>query len=104
MARKLVRIVRTGFTPEFVMPEIRLRSLPQAIIPQNRELDHERSDFMREGEFYLVEEAELDIQVQQFAEKNPGREVQVWNLEQVAECPAAAMVRKKVTKEGILPV
>lgn len=104
--KKLIRVVRNAWTPEINLvhenPNIRLRRGPQAIM--TRETNVERTNFTTEGEFFLVDEADVNGIMTVLAETNPGREIQVYNLEQSAQCPAAAMVTKKVTKDGILPV
>lgn len=101
--RKLVRVVRSNFTPEVAFQDVRMRRLPYAIIPASK-LDFERSNFVKDGEFFLCEEGpDLEIAVRALAEANPGCEVQVYGMEQAAQCPAAPMVVKKVTAEGILP-
>jgi hypothetical protein len=45
----------------------------------------------------------LPLAMRTFAEGNPGCEVQVYGLEASAQCPAAPMVVKTVTKDGVLP-
>lgn len=103
--KKLLRVVRSKYTPDVNIHAegIRLRTLPMAILPA-RLLEIERSDFLRDGEFFLVEERDVDNMLMAFAQGNPGCEIQIWNHEASAECPAAPMVVKKVTPDGVLPV
>lgn len=98
----LIRVVRNAFQPEVnIVTDHRLRRFPSAIM--TREMNVERTDFTHEGEFFLCNEEDLDPTVRALAEANPGREVQVYNLMQSAQCPAGEMVMKKVTKDGVLP-
>ena len=60
-----------------------------------------------DGEFFTIADArhgDLDRVVKALAEANPGRKVQVFNMERAATCPAAPMVIKQVTKNGVLPL
>lgn len=99
----LVRVVRNAFLPEVaIRGEHRIRRFPNAIL--TRELNTERSDFTTEGEFFLVEETEVDAVVRTLAEANPGHEVQTYTMTSSAQCPAGPMVLKKVTKDGVLPI
>lgn len=103
--KKLIRVVRSSYTPEF-HPEGGhqwRRRMPQVVIQQARDLEIDRSNFTKEGEIFLVEPDDVEIAMRCFAEANPGCEVQVYNLEASAQCPAAPMVVKNVTKDGILP-
>lgn len=100
--KQLIRIVRNHYTPEVsLVTDQRVRRWPWAILP--KELSVERSDFAKEGEFFLVEEDDVELFLKLFAEANPGHEVQVYTLTQSAQCPAGPMVVKKVTKDGVLP-
>lgn len=103
--RKLVRIVRSAYTPEFHPENVNVqwrRRLPQVIIPQFN-LSEDRSNFLKQGEFFIIEEGEEENAMRSFAEGNPGCEVQIYALEASAQCPAAPMVVKKVSADGVLP-
>lgn len=58
----------------------------------------------RANQFFWIAERDVQPVVQWLCNKNPGCEIKVFNLESVSECPAAAMVQKKVTADGVLPV
>lgn len=105
---KLIHIVRgipdngTAFNIFTAEGEhVRMRTNPLAILP--RQLHQESSNFQKESEFVLVEEADADATLAALATANPGYEVRVYGLEQVAQCPAAPMVVKKVSAHGVLP-
>lgn len=101
----LVRVVRNPFQPEVVFPETRMRRWPHVILPMFEDLRPDRTDFTRQGEFFLVEEGpDAEATLRALAEANPGHEVQVWNLTQSAQCPAGPVVMKKVSEAGVLPV
>jgi tagatose-1,6-bisphosphate aldolase len=103
--KKLIRVVRSAYTPEF-HPEGGhnwRRRLPMVIIPVTRELGIDRSNMSKDAEFFLVEPDDVDTAMRAFAENNPGCEVQVYSLEASAQCPAAPMVVKTVTQDGVLP-
>jgi hypothetical protein len=55
------------------------------------------------AEFVYVDERDVEEYMRVLAENNPGCEVRVYALEQVAECPAAEIVVKKVSAHGVLP-
>lgn len=74
---------------------------PEVLHP--RELDVDRTNYQKEGEFFLVSETDVDDALRILATANPGCEVRVYNIEQIAQCPAAEMVVKKVSEHGILP-
>jgi hypothetical protein len=104
--KKLIRVVRGSYTPEFApvnAPGEWRRRLPSVIIPQNDLNPDHGPDYVKQGEFFLVEEEDLPLSMRTFAEGNPGCEVQVYGLEASAQCPAAPMVVKTVTKDGVLP-
>lgn len=101
--KKLIRVVRSRYTPDVNLGqgEVRFHRMPQAIL--SVEVDMDKTDFTNEGEFFLVEHNDVENTMRVLAENNPGHEVQVYNLEQSAQCPAAPMVVKKITAEGVLP-
>ena len=106
---KLIHIVRgtpdTGISFSITSVDngegLRLRRHPLALLP--RALDVEHSNFMTEAEFILVDEVDVPQVVTAMTAANPGREVRVYVLEEVAQCPAGKMVTKKVTAHGVLP-
>jgi hypothetical protein len=63
----------------------------------------EEDDYRNKGEWFEVDEREVDRIVGVLAPLNPGKDVQVYTLTQVSTCPAAAMVTKQGSKDGILP-
>jgi hypothetical protein len=96
--RKLVRVART---PDQEAYFHELRHGGRGINPphvDNMELFRNMG-----GEFFLIEEKDLRAAIQLLAEENPGKEIQVYDLVSISICPAAEMITKQVTKEGILP-
>lgn len=71
--------------------------------PTTVELLHEHEDFRGRAEFFFVEEKEIDRIVGVMASENPGKDIKVYDLVQVSTCPAAPLITKKVTKDGVLP-
>lgn len=57
----------------------------------------------RDAEVFFVNENRVDDVVRLLSEKNPGVDVEVYDLTWVGHCPAAEFVLKKVTADGILP-
>jgi hypothetical protein len=95
--RKLVRVARTP-DQEAYFPE--LRHGGRGFNPphvDNMEL------FRSMGEFFWIEEKDMSVAISSLAEENPGKEIQVYDLTSISICPAAEMITKQVTKEGILP-
>jgi hypothetical protein len=99
MADKLVRVAKTRERSVY-FPDIRVYAHPMAINPDEGRADVE----LTECEFFVVGDRDVDAVVKYLAENNPGKEVQVYELQKVSVCPAAEMVTKQVSKEGILPV
>jgi hypothetical protein len=64
---------------------------------------HEEDVPVDTAEFFAVDEADEKHFVAYLARRHPGREIQVYNLTSVNICPAADMITKQVSKEGILP-
>lgn len=96
--RKLVRVSRTPEQEAFFGE---LRHGGMGINPphvDNMELFRHMG-----GEFFMIDERDLTVAIQYLAEENPGKEVQVYDLVSISVCPAAEMITKQVTKEGILP-
>ena len=54
-------------------------------------------------QFFEVEDRDVDMVVDNLTKIFPGREIRCYVLESEAIRPAGELVRKKVTKEGILP-
>lgn len=101
---KLVRVVRTA--PMQVAYPIGRRGETQVLHPigfQGSSADI-YNNFVTHGEFFLCPENEVDQMVEFLATTNPGRDVEVYTLESAATCPAAPIVKKKVTPDGILPL
>jgi hypothetical protein len=110
MADKLVRVAKTRERSVY-FPDIRVYAHPMAINPEQVDSgfrngdDEGRADVeLTECEFFVVGDRDVDAVVKYLAENNPGKEVQVYELQKVSVCPAAEMVTKQVSKEGILPV
>lgn len=98
---KLIRVARTQGLNVFY-DHLPLRGNVQGISPP--EVDYERGDSASEYQFYIVTlDVDVDHVVAHLAEKNPGKEIQVFKLEAISICPAAEMVTKRVTEDGILP-
>jgi len=94
---KLIRIARSDDFPVFMEG---LRSEPRGLQLEN----HDDENYRRRGEFFVFhDERDVPNAVQQFANENPGKEIQVWELKTISQCPAAPMVTKQVTADGILP-
>lgn len=104
--KKLIHIVRgypeRGTRINLITPggEVARQEI-EAIIP--RKVDVNVSNFQTEGEFFLVHEQALEETITLLAQANPGREVRVYNIESISVCPAAEMVRKKISEHGVLP-
>ena len=101
--RKLVYVDRGEYKPRVSIGMRNPNWELNCIMPFKGDLDYERSQFQKEGQFFLVDSRELEEAVRTLAEANPGANVEVYSLESVAICPAAPMVMKKVTEDGILP-
>jgi hypothetical protein len=106
--KKLVQVVRDGRADNGYTVGLNLeqrlpsRQHPEAVL--TRELSPDRSNFLKEGNFFYVEEVDVDIVVEHLATHNPGSQVRVFSLESEAQCPAGPIVRKKVNKDGsVLP-
>jgi hypothetical protein len=102
MTRKLIRVARTP-DQEVFFHDIDFPRGTRAVglNPQHVLNPHEL--FHMQGEFFEIEEAGVETLLKYLATLHPGREVQVFELVQVAQCPAADMVIKQVSKDGILP-
>ena len=106
--KKLIRVVRgrpdngTPFELFHEQVNFPLRRAPEAIIPV-MELEIEQSNFQKSVEFCLVDDRDVEGSVALLAHNNPGCEVRVYACEQIAQCPAAPMVVKKIDQSGILP-
>lgn len=75
--------------------------------PREVNLDREILEAGKDGSIFSIPDdrhGDVDRIMKQLAEQNPGYEVQMFQLQKVAECPAAPMVMKQVTKDGILPI
>ncbi len=82
----------------------RLRRQPYVIptpeINVERNVDNARTACL----FAPQDETELDVLMEELAKKNPGCEVRLFELIESGVCPPAEMVKKRVTKDGVLPV
>lgn len=97
MSEKLIRVGK-GQVFGVHFPELRLGA--QGITMETLR-DHD--DYRHRGEIYIVDDRDVERAVQILTSENPGKDVQVWDLIQVSVCPAAEMVTKKVSKDGVLP-
>lgn len=101
--KKLLQVVRgrpdRGL--EIFLPDAGVRHHPQVVLC--RALDEGSSNFVKEGEFFFIEDSDVDEAMRGFAQQNPGCEVRVYSLEQSGQCPAGPMVVKKITSDGVLP-
>lgn len=107
--KKLIQVVRgipergTSITVVDADGEpLRVRNHVQVVMPRGLlSIDH--SNFTRDGEFFYVDEKDADLVMMCLARSNPGCEVRVYGVEQIAQSPAADPVVKKVDKHGVLP-
>ena len=97
MSEKLIRVAKGNiFGVHF--PELR-RGASGVTMEQLR--DHD--DYRHRGEIFVVDERDVVAAVRILATENPGKDVLVYDLQQVSVCPAAEMVTKNVSKDGVLP-
>lgn len=68
-----------------------------------RDFNGLNEDYMNEGEFFIVDDRDLEHVVGHLARSNPGKEIRVYDMVSVSVCPAGEMVTKKVSKDGVLP-
>jgi hypothetical protein len=94
---KLVRVARTKGSPLWVNDHMRhdAKYMPTAEVTDNNPV--------RQAEFWLIEDRDVDVFIKYMAEANPGVDVEVYGMEKVGHCPAAEFVIKAVTEDGILP-
>lgn len=71
------------------------------VIPNKGWNEHQ---VMRTAEIFLVGEQLLEPFVSNLCRDNPGIEVQVYQMEWAAICPAGPMVKKQVSVDGTLPI
>lgn len=107
MTKKLIQVVRgtAEVGMEFYMPTAarRVAAHAQAVLTPliTNQTDH--VVVPRQAEFFYVDERDLETYILAFATANPGYEVRTYNLESVSQCPAAPLVTKTVSADGILP-
>ena len=95
---KLVRIAKSR---DFRLFLEEARSEPRGLVLEALNEEH---DYRHRGEFFLFDhEEDVPRAVALFANENPGKEIQVWELKSISQCPAAPMVTKQVSVDGILP-
>lgn len=99
MAKVLLRVKRSNSWEFFVDGT---RNHPRVVLTRAVERD-DNEDYRRVGEFFEVEERDVEVVMRILAEMNPGCEVQAHTLSSTGTCPAAEYVLKKVSKDGVLP-
>lgn len=100
MSTVLIRIKRSEET-DFYAESFRVA--PRAVLTDEVDLDTTRN-FVKQAEFFMVNDMDVKTALQEFARVNPGCEVQVFTLTQSGICPPGELVLKSVTKDGVLPV
>ena len=103
MSMKLVVIMRNkpfGIASGDFRREVR-GMIPAQIPGLLEDMPHH---YRTRGDVFLVDDRDVQNALEIFSSENPGREVQVYNLEQIAVCPAAPMIVKQVSKDGVLPL
>jgi hypothetical protein len=103
--KKLYHVVLSKPVETHVGPGRWRNSLPYVYVTKGGP-NFNNDDIAKTGEFFEIEDVaeDGDLLLRVLAEHNPGCEIRVYTLEQVGQCPAAPMVVKKVTADGILPV
>lgn len=104
--KRLIQVVRRrgerGTTFMFQNGErLPSRQEPVALIPQP--VNEEFGDFVRQAEFFLAREDDVEFMVNILAQYNPGCEVRVYAIESSAQTTVGPVVHKRVTKDGVLP-
>lgn len=100
MARVLVR-VKKGRAMEFYAGD-NFRHHAQVILTPRVETDSEVV-FAKQGEFFEVEERDIEAALSYFTAEHPGADVTVYAATHQGVRPAGELVMKKITKDGILP-
>lgn len=102
--KKLIHVVRgrpdrgLDFSIDERMPS---RTNPQVVNP--RHLDMDEHNMVRDGEFFLVNQVDVEFFQRHLAQNNPGREVRVYSLESSAQTTIGPVAMKRVTADGVLP-
>jgi hypothetical protein len=73
-----------------------------AIVP--RPVETELDSLPDVCQFFTVDSRDVDAAMEYLAKKHAGKEIQVYEMTQSGICPAADMVKKKVSADGTLPV
>jgi hypothetical protein len=99
----LIRVNHSGLGVEVhIAPNVRRNAF--CINPKEVEFDRGQPA-KKIAEFFMVENDEdVDATVAELARLNPGKEIMVYRLKSVSICPAAEMLTKAVSDDGILPV
>lgn len=100
---KLIRVVRNQWSPEVHVPREVARITRNVRAVMTKEIFADRTNFITEAEFFIVDDADVESFMRGLAENNPGMDIESYTLEQSARAPAGAVVFKKVTKSGVLP-
>jgi hypothetical protein len=97
---KLIRVNRGSEAYEVsIHPDARL-----AMLINPREMKDNENNVIKKAEFFTIQRDEdTDRVVKALATQNPGSNVEVYDLKSVSFCPAAEMITKEVTKDGVLP-
>lgn len=97
---KLVYVDRGAVKMEFNPPNTRIRFRHPTVFLLS-EMKEENPT--RKGELFEIVDEDLDAFVEGMAKANPGCNVQVYDLISECICPPAELVKKKITKDGVLP-
>lgn len=99
MARALLRVKRSE-SVEFFGGD-RMRYQPRMILTDK--IDQDSQNYIKHGEFFEIEEVDIEAAIMSFARENPGCEVFVYLMTHSGVCPPGDLVMKTVSKDGVLP-
>lgn len=103
--KRLIHVVRgsdRGWVFNFDRHE-RLPSRTEPVAILTNEVDTDREQVHKVGEFFYAQEQDVEMMVNLLAQYNPGLEVRVYNLESSAQTTVGPVVHKRVSKSGVLP-
>jgi hypothetical protein len=101
MPRVLIRVNRDNHVEFFAGRNF--RSAPYFISTKKVNPD-EGGNYLREADFFLVEELDVKVMLEELAKANPGCNIEAFKMTQAGVCPPGAFTLKEVSKDGILPV
>jgi hypothetical protein len=100
---RLIRVKKSGQGVQCMFHVTRRHTY--ALTPSEFKTGENDAPLEEVAEFLVVtDDNDVPAVVAELAMKNPGRDVQVFALESESVCPPAALVKKEVTRDGILPV